>query len=143
MDDVQRALKPLWHAKPETADKVRQGLCGWNGLALPEWCVAPVGEALDLYNQRSKRGRGRGQSPKDAFANAQMHKQRHGMVVFERMFPNPDGRFPGLDEACERVSESQQSAERDRAHDQGELQQDRTYAQIGFLIVGTARHPVL
>lgn len=26
MDDVQRALKPLWHAKPETADKVRQGL---------------------------------------------------------------------------------------------------------------------
>lgn len=76
--------------------------CGWNGLVLPEWCVAPVVEALDLYNRRS--GRGRGQSPGAKFANAEMHKQRHAMVDFARIFPGPNGKIPTLDEACEDVA---------------------------------------
>lgn len=77
-------------------------LCGWNGLVLPDWCVAPIVEALDLYNQRS--GRGRGQSPGAKFANAQMHKQRHAMVDFALIFPGSNGKTPTLDEACESVA---------------------------------------
>ena len=77
-------------------------VCGWNGLVLPEWCVAPVGEALDLYNQRG--GRGRGQSPKNKLADAQKHKHRHAMVDFYLLFPGPDGRSPTLEKAFEHVA---------------------------------------